>query len=67
MATGVSGRALRGTSDTVEGRDYSALETTGEGWDGGEIPAMYRNVDARLVGAESPASVNLLAVRRTTA
>lgn len=47
MAVGIKGSDdLGGTSYSFRGAKYYYLETTGSGWDIGEIPDEYRNLDA---------------------
>jgi len=48
MATGIWTVPPIGWYYTLQGRDYSYCETTGEGWDIGEMPAEYQGVGANL-------------------
>jgi hypothetical protein len=48
MAAGIYGSDLEGTYWEFEGRTYYYIETTGEGWGIGDIPARYENEKAYL-------------------
>jgi hypothetical protein len=48
MAVGVYGTDLPGTYWELDGRRYYYLETTGEGYDVGELPEVYEGETARL-------------------
>jgi hypothetical protein len=48
MAVGIYGEDLLGTYWELDGRRYYYLETTGEGYDVGNIPDVYKDESARL-------------------
>jgi hypothetical protein len=48
MAVGIYGEDLLGTYWELDGRRYYYLETTGEGYDVGDIPDVYKDESARL-------------------
>ncbi|MFB6138299.1 MAG: hypothetical protein ABEJ42_08205 [Halobacteriaceae archaeon] len=48
MATGVAGGDRPGASVSLDGRTYYYVETTGGGWDVGQVPEEYRGESAEL-------------------
>lgn len=49
MGVGVAGRDLPGASFELDGRQYYYIETTGEGWEPGELPDIYRNTEVTVI------------------
>lgn len=49
VAVGIYGTDLPGTYYQYNGRRYYYLETTGRGWDVGELPEEYRDKKARII------------------